>query len=459
MSAIVPHLAYGPSGRAKITALYDTHTYPTTWMDWSSIYGIGNGQPQPYSGHNGVDAQCWTGSGIRYGAKIYSIFTGKVTEIFTGSANTYSGGSSDSRGTGVCITSTVSINGQVRSVQVYYYHMRSSGESGYDGVKAGLKVTKGQVIEAGSLLGYQGNTGKSSGEHLHIGVKVNGSYWDPYPFITGVYSGMGVTDISSDTGSNDLSLSSNNSGLSSSGYIPHSGSTNSNQSTSSLLALNNQNPTKVLNDGSNIGVTYSVGNGGSLGSSSTMSILEAGTYPNTTLSDEDLSSNPYNNYDCYFRLLHLVSVSGAQSKWWLPSTPDDITERVSAEYSEQGFMGRSSPYQVYLGTSSRAVSFSVYLHRDMVKGDPSYIERIVAAITSAAYPIYKVGGEVVPPAVEFSFGKSLTLRGVLASVEKTWGWPIINNQHMSCTLAITLISVPTTPATADVVYRRGSMRE
>lgn len=46
-------------------------------------------------------------------------------------------------------------NGHKRSV--YYQHL-----------SPGLKVKTGQKVKAGQLLGYSGNTGNSSGPHLHI---------------------------------------------------------------------------------------------------------------------------------------------------------------------------------------------------------------------------------------------------------------------------------------------------
>jgi hypothetical protein len=46
--------------------------------------------------------------------------------------------------------------------------------SGYaHGIEAGTKVRQGQVI------GYIGNTGLSTGPHLHYEVKINGTFVDP----------------------------------------------------------------------------------------------------------------------------------------------------------------------------------------------------------------------------------------------------------------------------------------
>ncbi|MGN0435635.1 MAG: murein hydrolase activator EnvC family protein [Wujia sp.] len=44
-------------------------------------------------------------------------------------------------------------------------------------VKAGDIVTRGQVIAK------SGNTGNSTGPHCHLGVQINGTYVDPYPYL------------------------------------------------------------------------------------------------------------------------------------------------------------------------------------------------------------------------------------------------------------------------------------
>lgn len=47
-----------------------------------------------------------------------------------------------------------------------------------------IKVTKGQKVKAGTLLGYTGTTGSSTGIHLHLGMtKIGSDVWlDPYAY-------------------------------------------------------------------------------------------------------------------------------------------------------------------------------------------------------------------------------------------------------------------------------------
>ena len=45
-------------------------------------------------------------------------------------------------------------------------------------------VRSGQIVYRGSRLGYVGSTGRSTGPHLHYGVKVGGSWVNPWKWIS-----------------------------------------------------------------------------------------------------------------------------------------------------------------------------------------------------------------------------------------------------------------------------------
>lgn len=47
-------------------------------------------------------------------------------------------------------------------------------------------VQNGQHVKAGDLIGYAGNTGNSFGSHLHFGLKKDGQFIDPSPYIENI---------------------------------------------------------------------------------------------------------------------------------------------------------------------------------------------------------------------------------------------------------------------------------
>ena len=162
------------AGNADAKSLYDTYQvtngalqqfYTPLDLDWysmiSSYYGY---RKNPITGenqfHRGVDIA------VSEGTEVYAAQDGTVT---TAEYN-------DSYGNYVVITDS---QGYVTK----YAHMES------------LNVSAGQAVRHGVVIGKTGNTGASTGSHLHIECMYNGEYYNPlFYFENGNGSIYGTTD-------------------------------------------------------------------------------------------------------------------------------------------------------------------------------------------------------------------------------------------------------------------------
>lgn len=142
-------------------------------------YGVENTAPEMLSlykslgmlGHNGIDFACWSGEPIYHCGD------------FTGIAKT----EVDSKGgIGVDVISKEEIEGGYFKLR--YWHLKK------------VNVYDGQEIKEGDLIGWGDNTGLSTGDHLHLGLKSchedgepldkwNGYYGavDPSPYYENVF--------------------------------------------------------------------------------------------------------------------------------------------------------------------------------------------------------------------------------------------------------------------------------
>lgn len=57
------------------------------------------------------------------------------------------------------------------------------GKTAIYGHMSEIEVREGEIVSAGDLLGYSGNTGHSTAPHLHFGLKENGHFIDPSPYV------------------------------------------------------------------------------------------------------------------------------------------------------------------------------------------------------------------------------------------------------------------------------------
>ncbi len=68
----------------------------------------------------------------------------------------------------------------------YGFHIIVDHGDGYETVYAHLSdfaVSNGAWVNGGDIIGFSGNTGRSTGPHLHFEVRRNGAYMDPLSFL------------------------------------------------------------------------------------------------------------------------------------------------------------------------------------------------------------------------------------------------------------------------------------
>lgn len=104
--------------------------------------------------HNGVDFSDPTGT------PLYSMSTGNVLRTISDSAC----------GLGLVIQHSDNITS-------HYCHLSK------------VSVKAGESLKTGQRIGDVGSTGRSTGPHLHLGIKRSGNWIDPLPFMKskGIY--------------------------------------------------------------------------------------------------------------------------------------------------------------------------------------------------------------------------------------------------------------------------------
>jgi murein DD-endopeptidase MepM/ murein hydrolase activator NlpD len=83
----------------------------------------------------------------------------------------HTGGTVDAVGYGSEVGNYVNIRVDKFTVMVYR-HLRDLPT-----------LKKGQTVKKGDIIGYMGMTGRATGAHLHWGIKRNGQWIDPEPYL------------------------------------------------------------------------------------------------------------------------------------------------------------------------------------------------------------------------------------------------------------------------------------
>lgn len=134
--ASVGGTSYEGAGVAPRIVGTGTFVYPVNGRSFSQYY---------WYGHRGIDIA------LAEGNAVYASDTGTVTYA---SWNTYGYGN------------LIVIN-HGNGYETFYGHL------------SGINVVPGQIVYQGNVIGYTGNTGNSSGPHIHFEIRINGNQDNP----------------------------------------------------------------------------------------------------------------------------------------------------------------------------------------------------------------------------------------------------------------------------------------
>jgi murein DD-endopeptidase MepM/ murein hydrolase activator NlpD len=135
--------SFNTAGYALVAPGSGEVRYPLPLGSWNVSRTVGGG-------HNGADMLAPAG-----------------TPIYAAAAGVVRASAESIGGYGVCVMLDSVIGGQ--RVQTTYGHM----------IYGSRMVQQGQTVEAGQLIGYVGSTGRSTANHLHFEVWVNGGLVEP----------------------------------------------------------------------------------------------------------------------------------------------------------------------------------------------------------------------------------------------------------------------------------------
>lgn len=140
-------LSSADTKKEEQVARYISVCYPLSHIKVNSPYGY---RKDPFTGkrkfHNGIDLHARS-------AKVFSMLQGRVIAV------------GQDKVSGKYVTL------QHGNFTVSYCHLSR------------VLASQGQVVNAGEVVGITGNTGRSTGEHLHLTIRHKGEYVNPRIFL------------------------------------------------------------------------------------------------------------------------------------------------------------------------------------------------------------------------------------------------------------------------------------
>lgn len=173
--------------------------------------------------------------------------------------------------------------------------------------------------------------------------------------------------------------------------------------------------------------------------------------------------------DCYIYISHLDGI--APQYWRLPQYPDEVTDQMQSNFSEQNALGRTAPVYTFSNAGPRTVQFNLEFHRDMIdeantgysnvtlNDNEDYSDKLISALQAIALPKYNLTNKTIePPLVAIRLGRQVFIKGVVTSgISVTYKKPILANEKYAVVgIGFTVAEVD--PYDASTVYTNGSFR-
>jgi len=141
---------------------------------------------------------------------------------------------------------------------------------------------------------------------------------------------------------------------------------------------------------------------------------------------------------------------------YFPVMPNNISESVSANFTQQDIVGASVPRIIYSSTSAKTMSFSLQnLTEDYIAQGFNSLLEYVRALQSLAYPTYQSGGIVKSPDLTLVLG-SRAISCVCTSCNVSWGNLVKEQNITSCNVDLSLLTTrDDVPGSTDIMIGRG----
>lgn len=173
--------------------------------------------------------------------------------------------------------------------------------------------------------------------------------------------------------------------------------------------------------------------------------------------------------DCYIYISHLDGI--APQYWRLPQYPDEVTDQIQSNFSEQNALGRTAPVYTFSNSGPRTIQFSLEFHRDMIdeanvgysnvtlNDNEDYSDKLISALQAIALPKYNLSNKTIePPLVAIRLGRQVFIKGVVTSgIAVQYKKPILSNEKYAV-IGISFTVAEVDPYDATTVYSNGSFR-